>query len=64
MVKPIFDASLIAGVDYEENFVPPNAPDAEQDQEQEAENDESENTDNTRLAEETEQDIAEQWEKD
>ena len=43
--KPIFDASLIAGVDYDENLVPPNAPDAEQDeeeQEEEQEDDESE----------------------
>ena len=39
--KPIFDASLIAGVDYDENLVPPNAPDAEQ-AEEEQEDDESE----------------------
>ena len=31
--KPIFDASLIAGVDYDENLVPPNAPDLEQEEE-------------------------------
>ena len=53
------DVSLIAGVDYEENLVPHNAPDAEQDQEQEEENDESENTDNTGLAEKAEQETAE-----
>ena len=52
--NPIFDASLIAGVDYEENLVPHNAPDAEQDQEQEEENDESKNTDNNELEEEAE----------
>ena len=44
--NPIFDASLIAGVDYEENLVPPNALDAEQDQEQEEDHGESDNTDN------------------
>ena len=44
--NPIFDASLIAGVDYEENLIPPNAPDAEQEQEQEEDPDESEHTDN------------------
>ena len=43
--NPIFDASLIAGVDYEESLVPPNTPDAEQEQEQEEDHDESENTD-------------------
>ena len=32
--NPIFDASLITGVDYEENLVPSNALGAEQDQEQ------------------------------
>ena len=62
--NPIFDASLIAGVDYEENLVPHNAPDAEQDQEQEEENDESQNTDNNELEEEAEQEIVEHWEKD
>ena len=57
----IFDASLIAGVDYEENLVPPNAPDAEQEQEE----DESENTADTGSAEEEEeQKIVEHWEKD
>ena len=34
MEKPIFDASLIAGVDYDENLVPPNAPDADQEEEE------------------------------
>ena len=62
--NPIFDASLIAGVDYEENLVPHNAPDAEQDQEQEEENDESENTDNNELEEEVEHEVADQWVKD
>ena len=62
--NPIFDASLVAGVDYEENLVPPNAPDTEQDQEQEEDNDESENTDNNELEEEAEHEVAEQWEKD
>ena len=58
--NPIFDASLIAGVDYEENLVPPTASDAEQEQEQEEDHDESENTDNN----DDEQTSAEQWEKD
>ena len=43
--KPIFDASLIAGVDFDDNLAPPNAPDAEQEeeeQEEEQENEESE----------------------
>ena len=53
--NPIFDASLIAGVDYEENLVPPNTPDLEQ--EQDLEEDESENIANTGLAEEEEQEI-------
>ena len=66
--NPIFDASLIAGVDYEGNLVPPNALDAEQDQEQEEDHDESENTDNNEEnKEETaerENEVAELWEKD
>ena len=39
--KPIFDASLIAGVDYEE-IVPPNAPDAEQEEEEQEDEQEDE----------------------
>ena len=39
--NPIFDASLIAGVDFEENLVQPNAPDAEPEQEQEEDHDDS-----------------------
>ena len=62
--NPIFDASLIAGVDYEENLVPPNTLDTEQEQEHEEENDESENTDNIELEEEGEYEIAKQWDKD
>ena len=65
--NPIFDASLIAGVDYDENLVPPNAPDAEQEQEQEEDHDESENTDNNEDIDEDsaepENEVAEKWEK-
>ena len=64
----IFDASLIAGVDYEENLVPPNAPDAEQEQEQEEEHDESKNTENNEDIDEDSAEpgnkVAEMWEKD
>ena len=57
---------MIAGVDYEESLVPPNAPDAEQ--EQEEDHDESENPDNN---EENDEDsaepgnkVAEMWKKE
>ena len=55
--KPIFDASLIAGVDYDENLVPPNAQDVEQEQEE----DESDTTADTgSTEEEAEHEVAEQ----
>ena len=61
--QPIFDASLIAGVDYEENLVPPNAPDAEQEQEDEEEED-SDDDSSSESNEEEEQEIVDHWEKD
>ena len=62
--KPIFDASLIAGVDYDENLVPPNAPDAEQEEEEQEEeqvDEESEEDSSTGTEEEERND---HWEKD
>ena len=68
MEIPICDASLIAGVDYEENLVPSNARDAEQEQEQEEDHDESETTDNNEDIDEDSaepgNEVAEMWEKD
>ena len=60
--NPIFDESLIAGVDYDENLVPPNAPDAEQDQEEDDEN--SDDDSGSESNEEEEQEIVDHWEKD
>ena len=58
--KPIFDASLIAGKDFDENLIPPNAPVAEQDGE-EQEDEESEEDSSTGTEEEERND---HWEKD
>ena len=59
--KPIFDASLIAGVDYDENVVPPSAPDAEQ---EEAEQEDDESEDNSGTGSEEEEERNDHWEKD
>ena len=42
--KPIYDASLNAGVDYDQNLAPPGAPDAEHEEEDELEANESEDS--------------------
>ena len=63
--KPIFDASLIAGVDYDENLVPPNALDAEQEEEEQEEDqadEESEEDSGTGTEEEEKRN--DHWEKD
>ena len=60
--QPIFDASLIAGVDYDANLVPPNAPDAEQEHEEYEED--SDDDSGSESNEEQEQEIVDHWEKD
>ena len=62
--KPTFDASLIAGVDYDENLVPPNAPDAEQEEEEQAEEQEDEESEEDSSTGTEEEERNDHWEKD